>query len=353
MKVYYSSSLWDKRKGLWGRAQKTNWTFEYGGAMSYVPFIYRFPKGIVFDIITILDEIELRQFFEKYEDIEESLTPLERRCAEQEHPYQDISINKIWLNSNQVENGFSASSFINIPWLRQNEELSFVQRKYSHILRETSAFACKRYCVPYPATNSKIKKILRFFKLDKVNKMKFSTYAVERFLPLDIRFTVSVGEKMKELIFSHPATGIEHTIYCYDREPIELPIGPNGNPNIYIMQLMYEIDPALPQGDTLQFGSSMKFTETQNISEDKYMPTSAASIGIIGGADGPTSFFISTKGKEEAVPCGSHGLPLHTCYSIPSFQKEETSYFFLEGINTKDRDSQEFNFQTCAGDDLI
>lgn len=345
MKVYYSSSLWDKGKGFWGRAQKTNWTFEYAGAMSYIPVIYRFPKGIIFDIITILDEIELRKFFEKYEDIEESLTSLERRCVEQEYPYKDIPINKIWIDSNQVEDGFSASSFINIPWIRQNEELSFVQRNYSYILKNSSAFACKRYCVPYPPTNSKMKKILRFFNLDKVNKMRISTYALERFLPLDINFEISAGEQMKELIFSHPGTRIEHTIYCNDVEFIELPIGPDGNPNLYIMQLMYEIDPALPQGDTLQFSSSMQYTETQHISEDKFMPTSVASIGIIGGADGPTSFFISSKEKEESVPCGSNGLPLHSCYSIPSFQKEETSVFFLEGINTKGQDSQEFTFQ--------
>lgn len=345
MKVYYSSSLWVKGKGLWGRAQKTNWTFEYAGAMSYIPVIYRFPKGIVFDVITILDEIELRKFFEKYEDIEESLTSLERRCAEQEHPYQDISINKMWINSNRVEDGFSSSSFINIPWLKQNEELTFVQRKYSDILKDSSAFACKRYCVPYPPTNSKLKRLFRLFNLDKVNEIRMSTYAVERFLPLDIHFEMSASEKMKELIFSHPSTGIEHTIYCHDIEFNEFPIGPDDNPNLYIMQLKYEIDPALPQGDTLQFGSSMQFTETQHISEDKYMPTSAASIGIIGGADGPTSIFISSKEKEEVIPCGFHGLPLHSCYSIPSFQKEETSVFFLEGINTKGQDSQEFTFQ--------
>lgn len=345
MKVYYSSSLWDKGKGLWGWPQKTNWTFEYAGDKSYIPVIYRFPRGIVLDIITILDEIELRKFSAKYEDIEESLTSLQRRCAEQEHPYQDISINKMWINGNEVEDGFSASSFINIPWLHQNKELSFLQRKYSYILKDSSAFACKRYCVPYPPTNSKFKKLLRFFNLDKVNEIRMSTYAVTRFLPLDIHFEMSASEKVKELIFSHPGTGIDHTIYCQDGEFIEIAIGPDDKPNLYIMQLMYEINPALPQGDALQFGSSIQYTATPEISDDKYTPTSAAFIGIIGGADGPTSFFISSKEKEESVACGSHGLPLHTCYSIPSFQKEETSDFFLEGINTKGRDNQEFNFQ--------
>jgi len=57
------------------------------------------------------------------------------------------------------------------------------------------------------------------------------------------------------------------------------------------------------------------------------------------------SVFISSKSKEKAVPCGLHGLPLHNCYSVPSFKKEEISNFVLEGINTKDRESKEYSFQ--------
>src|SRR5690554_1130108 len=102
MKVYYESSIWGKGKGIFGLPQRTNWQFEYAGTKHYIPCIYRFSKGIVFDIITILDETKLRQFFEKYEAIEEKLTPLERRCAEQDHPYQPISVKEIWINGEKV-----------------------------------------------------------------------------------------------------------------------------------------------------------------------------------------------------------------------------------------------------------
>jgi hypothetical protein len=71
MKIYYNSSLWSKGKGLWGWPQRTNWQFEYAGAKRYIPAIYRFSEGIVFDVITILDEARLREFFEKHEAIEE------------------------------------------------------------------------------------------------------------------------------------------------------------------------------------------------------------------------------------------------------------------------------------------
>lgn len=344
MKVYYSSSFWSKGKGLWGLPQRTSWQFEYAGAKRYIPFIYHFSKGIVFDVITILDETKLREFFEKYEDIEETLTPLQKRCVEQEHPYQAVPISKIWINGKQVEGGYSSSGSMSIPWLQQDEKLPPVRSAYSTILKGVTCFACERFCVPYPPADSKFQKLLRFLRLDRVNEIKLSTYPVKRFFPLDIHFEMSVDEKEKEIYFNHPVTGIKHILYFQNAESMQLPIKAGGNRSLYITQLMYEMSPALPQGDTLQFGSSIQYTEKLEMQDDKYRPVSAASIGIIGGADGPTAIYISSKSEKKTVPCGLHGLPLHICYSVPSFQKEDTAYFVLEGINIKDHDSREFNF---------
>lgn len=310
----------------------------------YIPVIYRFSKGIVFDVITIIDETELHKFFEKYEAIEETLTPLHKRCVEQEHPYQSVPISKIWINGKQVEDGYSSSGTISIPWVRKDDELIPVRKGYSFILKDTACFACERFCVPYPPPGSKIQKLLRFLRLDRVNRIKLSTHPVKWFLPLDMHFEMSVDEKEKQLCFNHPVTGIKHTLYFQRAKSMELPIGGGKNRNFYIMQSMYEIEPALPQEDILQFGSSIRYTGIPEISDGKFSPASTSSIGIIGGADGPTSIFISSKVEEKNVPCGLHGLPLHSCYSVPSFQKEEISNFVLDGINTKDRDSKEYNF---------
>ncbi|HHY04504.1 MAG TPA: sodium ion-translocating decarboxylase subunit beta [Thermoanaerobacterales bacterium] len=338
MKVYYNSSMWSKGRGFWGLAQRTNWQFEYAGTKCYIPVIYRFSKGIVFDVITILDETKLRKFLEKYETIEETLTPLQQRCVEQEHPYQAVSISEIWINGKHVEGGYSSSGTMSIPWVQEDDKLAHVQKAYSSILNNVTCFACERFCVPYPPTDSKIQKLLRFLRLDRVNSIKLSTYPVKRFHPLDLHFEMS-DENPKELCFNHPITGIKHTLYFQKSEQFSIKTGKNRN--LYIMQSMYEIEPALPQGDTLQFGNSIQYTEPLN---DEFSSTSAASIGIIGGADGPTAIYISSK-KEKEVSRGLHGLPLHSCLSVPCFQKEETSHFVLEGINTKDLDSKEYNFQ--------
>lgn len=106
------------------------------------------------------------------------------------------------------------------------------------------------------------------------------------------------------------------------------------------MQSMYEIEPALPQGDTLEFDSSIQYTETP---EGKFSPTATSSFGIIGGSCGPTAIFISS--KEKNIPHGLHGLPLCSCFSVPSFEKKDIGCFILEGINTERCDSKEYNFQ--------
>lgn len=346
MKVYYNSGIWCKGKGLWGLPQRVNFQFEYVGAKRHIPVIYRFSKGIVFDVLTILDETKLREFFKKYkayEGIEETLTPLQRRCIEQEHPYQAVPVSEIWINGRQAEDGYSASGGMSVPWAQQDIELTPVRKAYSYILKDTACFACERFCVPYPQTDSKIQKLLRFLRLDRVRRIKLSTYPMQWFFPLDMHFEMSADEKQKELCFTHPVTGEKYTLYFQSAESTELPIKTEGNRSVYIMQSMYEIEPALPQTDMLQFGSSIQYTSIPEISDDKFSPASASSIGIIGGADGPTAVFISSKEKGKTVlPRGLHGLPLHSCLSVPSFCKGKSFHFHLEGINTEVRESKEY-----------
>ncbi|AGL03332.1 hypothetical protein [Desulfoscipio gibsoniae] len=179
-------------------------------------------------------------------------------------------------------------------------------------------------------------------RLDKVNSIKLSTRSVQWFSPLDIHFEMSAKENQKVVCFRHPLTGIKYTLYFQNAEFIEMPLGVDGNRSFYAAQTMYEIEPELPQGDTLQFNSSIQYTGT---TEDRFNPTATSSIGIIGGADGPIAIFVSPAGEEKNVPRGIHGLLLHNCFAIPSFQKDDISHFVLEGINTKICDGKEYNFR--------
>ncbi len=342
MKIYYNSSLWSNDKGFPGLPQRVNWQFEYAGTKRYIPVIYRFPEGIVFDIITVLDEAKLREFFEKYENTEEKLTPLQKRCARQEHPFQAMSIKEIWINGKRVESGYSSSNAVSIPWAQKNNKLMSVQKTYSAILKNTDCFACERFCVPYPETDSKIQRLLCSLRLKRIDSLKLSTHSVQKFYPLNIQFDMLGKEDQKVASFRHPMTGIAHTLYFQKAELVEMPLGANINRSFYAAQSLYEIEPALPKGDGLQFDSSIHFTESR---EDRLGLAAASSVGIIGGASGPTSVFVSKVGGEKEIPRGMHGLPLNICFSVPSFKKDSISHFLLEGINIKKIESKEYNFK--------
>lgn len=343
MKIYYSSSLWDKRKGFCGVPQRVNWQFKYEGNTHHIPVIYRFSKGIVFDVITILDEEKLRSFFEKYEAIEETLTPLERRCAEQEHPYQPLSLKEICIDDKVIKNGYSSSSTVSMPWAKDDYKQTLNLRKaYADILKDTKCFSCHRFCLPYPNADSKIQKMLRLFRLNKIKKLKFSTEAITKFFPLDIHFNMSDQESPKEITFVHPKTGIEHKLYFQNPESVEIPLSEEKNHSFYAMQTMYEIEPALSQGDYLAFDTSTQYIEPP---EGRFSPTAAGAIGIIGGSCGPTAIFAASDNKEEKIPCGLHGLPLHSCFSVPNFNKEDNMDFVIEGIHIRSCEGKAYSFQ--------
>lgn len=338
MKVRYNANFQEKQKGPAGVMQRVNWRIEHLGKTYHIPVVYRFPKGLVFDVITILDEEKMRAFTDRYESCENRLTPMERRCAEQEHPGQPLPIQAILINGRRVEGGYSASCVISIPWLRQEDQVKPLRKAYTSLLKDASCFACERFCVPYPAAESKFRNWLRFFRLEKIRSMTLSTRPVHRFHPVDLSFELSAGEAQKEVSFVHPQTGFKHTLSLQAWEPVVIP-HPGLDQTLYFAQARYEIMPSLPAGQYLQFNSSFHYTEKpkNRLSPSK---TSAAAIGIIGGSCGPTAI-IGPAGAGEA-PVGSHGLPLHHCFSVPSFTQEEPWRFVLEGIQSLMAESREY-----------
>ena len=140
MKVYYNSSLWDKSKGIPGRSQKINWEFEENGLRRIIPTIYHFSKGIVFDLITIIDG-EFQFLINM--NIEEDLSRW--TIIRTGTPLSKVDIKEIWINGIKVEEGSSSGSFYII---KKDDELS-VKEAYSHILKNVLVSTVS-YLVPYP-----------------------------------------------------------------------------------------------------------------------------------------------------------------------------------------------------------
>lgn len=340
MRVHYTSSLWEKGRGFPGLPQRTGWQFEHAGARRIIPAVYRFTRGVVFDILTPLNKDELRAYYEKYESAVDQLTTLQQRCARQEHPYQSVPVREIWIDGKQAAGGWSASGIVSIPWARPGEEPAPVRRAYASVVGDSSCFALERYCVPYPAADTAGQRLLRFFRLSRVREMKLTTGPEHRFTPLEIQFELSGGEGAKEIGFTHPGTGNAHTLNFRMAEVLEMPLGMGDSLKTYAATAEYEMVPALPPGDTLQFGGG-SYCEKR----DGDICSPAASIGIIGGTDGPTALFVASGRTEGAAVRGPHGLPLHRCLSVPAFQREESWRFVIESVSTTVCDGKEFSFR--------
>jgi hypothetical protein len=341
MKVHYTSSLWSEEKGACGSIQKTNWQFEHLGLKRCIPCIYHFRDGIVFDLLTLLDTDKLKACFEKYAKIEDKLMPIERQCAEQEHPYQEMNIHEIWIDGHKIEEGYSSTAATSMPFARENSELLPVQKAYRSILDETVCFNCHRFCVPYPKTGSAMQKLLRALHLGRINTLKLITHEQRRFYPILLRFTLSDEDSRKTVGFVHPVTKRTHNLYLQLDEAIEIPQDGDGKQPFYSFAASYEIEPPLQQNERLQFDSSISYTLQQT---DDFLPTASSFIGIIGGADGPTAIFATEKGVNN-TPCGSHGLLLHTCFSTITLEKSQTAHFIIQGLDTKTGDSVIYKFK--------
>ena len=338
MKVYWEAD--GKKRGVPGRAQHIGLNFEYGGKQRCIPVLYRFPEGIVFDLLTVLDEAELRAFHEKYQGVEETLSPVQQRAVEDEHPFQSVPINSIVFNGKQPLGGWSSTCSYHIPWMEDHAKLTKEAGAYVSQLNGASCFACERYTFPlYSDRISILGRLWRWLFPEQISGIEIEAGKTARFLPVELSFTLPRDfTEVHTETFRHPQTQTLYTMYfqSVNHEEVKIP-DDMGTRALYIAQISYEIDPALPEGDSLQFCNSIQW---EPVEADGVTAQSASSIGIIGGSDGPTSILVGPNSPE--MPRGIHGLPLHSCFAKPSAKAEPTVSVILEGINAKWLDAETF-----------
>ena len=353
MKVYFDSSLRTGAKGLPGLRQRTGWRFAHLGRELLIPAVYRFPQGLVFDLLIPLDEEALRAFYEKYQDLEEASGVLERQI-EQENPCKALELRELWVNGARCE-GWSYSFSPRLPegFQEPSGELEPVVKAYRAALAGRAYFGCQRVCVPIPA-ESRWQRLCRRLHPPKIRSLRLVTEAVERFCPMKIQFTIRPEEategwsRTEQLV--HPVTGETHTLWF---QSAETQVVKRSQPVLYLTSVSYEVEPPLGEGERLQFDSSIQYRPPR---ENQFQPQAmndvlvagldpapeAASIGIIGGADGPTAIFCAS--REAVQNCGAHGLPLHTAFARPSLKPGQPAEVLLEGLTIPVAPSREFHF---------
>lgn len=117
MQVYFDTSLWLSKKGRPCKVrQDTDAVFTEGGLTRCVPTVYCFKQGIIFDILTVVKESDMVEYFEKYKGWEkkaDSLSDTQVQKIMQENPYQNVALKGIWLNGEKEQDiSFSSTGYL-------------------------------------------------------------------------------------------------------------------------------------------------------------------------------------------------------------------------------------------------
>ncbi|NLY95988.1 MAG: sodium ion-translocating decarboxylase subunit beta [Clostridiaceae bacterium] len=314
MNVYFNANFHDREKGIRGKPQHTEYRFEYGGYDRYIPVIYRFPAGIVFDVITVLDP--------------------SKPHTEQGGTYPYLRIKEAGINGNPAGPSISSAFRVFMPD-ENNKTGQDLKKAYNRILRDNALFSCERFCVSYKA--SLFRKMMRFIKPEKIKRLQIAVVPHEVIYPLDIRFSLRKWEE-KSVDFVHPGTKKKHRIFIKDLEQMNIPLTENGE-SVSFFRAFYGVEPSLSEKEVLLFNN--RYEPNGAFPYDKYDKASA--IGIIGGADGPVSVFVSTKRKENRNGIKEESR-LKECFSMFSSEPKDSASFHIDGLLRLETDERIYDF---------
>lgn len=305
-KVYFSGNFWGHKKGE--RCCKeipVNREFLWNGEKCCIPAVYTNTKGIVVDFCKEVPAAKIQAFFTKWKLIEEregvvierEFTEEERHQIEQENPFTWDFRPYIYVNGKELEHGHGCS----VSWNPCLQEAAVIREMEAEAAVEHYGLDLKqgwriwRFMFQW---RTKTKPVLR----DICMELKSS--------PVEISGPRFVVEKAgDEVRFPHPITGTEHVLKVMEFSEQTMEKDPFPERQMewpgHFKQLKYTLTPELPDGKIRIFdcaGSDVpkkRLAADGNVSDRKDQSGSgAAAIGIIGGADGPTSIFIAEKVRE-------------------------------------------------------
>ena len=317
---------------LWGREQTIDYAFDAVGSRRIVGALYRFPEGVIMDILTPIDEVRIRAFYDQYESNEDQLSPGQRRVAGQNNPYQSMPIQSISIDGTKPDS-FSSTTLYHMPWLGDERTLTKEARAYSKKLNGATCFVCDRITIPLNESRiSAFAYAAKWLCAKPIEQITMQMHGTQFFSPLELSFDLlNPFTNSKQESFVHPITQLTHTITFIEAEQIEIAQPMFGNAPIYFSQVSYEIDPELPEGESLLFSSTGAMPWHTSDPFDESNEASVAAIGIIGGSDGPTMILVPNRERNNCMQ-DDRGRNIYECLSVPSNTNDEHIHLALDGI---------------------
>lgn len=302
-KVTYDGGFWSN-DGQAGQEITVDKAFRWGDENWFVPAVYLCSKGLVMDFCVEKDPADITAFIQKWD-----------LGNEDAHHYSNDLQDQI-RQDNPLEIRFDAQVRINGQKLRQDHGCGLswipdaclpegVQQRMPEVIQimthygldQNKAWSLQRRSFRWknhevPDLQSLRVKLIRSAK-------RFGAEPFE---------TPAVGESV---IITHPVYHTNYTLTVLEAEQTQLPSHAFGQDEMeypsHCMTMAYTIEPDISQREFMlqDCCDSDRPRRKTHKPDPENMSAEAIAIGIIGGADGPTAFFVGTSKPNQRVSCSS------------------------------------------------
>ncbi len=300
-KVYFEHGFRNAgKKGRAGKEIAVGKQFVWAGHEWLVPAIYSCGKGLVVDFCMRVEAEEFQDFMDKWDlDVEneadKQFSKEEQMLIDLDNPYC-INFNPwIVLNGKELRSSRGTGmTYYPLAPEGHNAELNLVMEHYG--LDETAGWLLWRSYFPW---NTVRKPQMKTFEI--VMKQQKAAIPGPHFRVDGAGDTVNL---------THPVSGKEYTLTVQEYSKQEMDFGRVPNQDFeyptHCYQMVYTTTPEMESG-TMTIMDCAEGDRPRQKKHDPYHPVAVASIGIIGGADGPTAIIYGNSSEQGrlSVACSS------------------------------------------------
>ena len=296
--VYYDGNFWGHHgQEEPGRELPVGKTFPWGEGTGYVPAVYVCGQGLAADICISAPAAQVDDFVAACLAAE---TEEEQEALVQKHPLGLDLGGQAEINGRRIRSHHGCG----LTWLPHppegEENSAEAARALGHYgLDPSLGWAIRRMCFPWPDGQ----------RPAALGTLGLTLEPEEREVP-GPAFTAEPGRAVE---FTHPVTGTRHVLTVEEREHGQLPEAALAHlPKDCDYPRWYEtvtcaVEPALP-GEKPALRDRSRGDRPRRQPVPRGTGDGPAAVGIIGGADGPTAFYLGGKPGDDRTLCGCSGL---------------------------------------------
>lgn len=303
-KVTFEGNFWSRGiRERGGLEVPVNREFNWSGKRWLVPAVYSCAKGLVLDCCVRVEPEDIRAFIDKWkldreDDDLSCFTKEDRMRIEAENPLSLRFRARVKSDGKELKSHHGCGTYYNpcaVEFMPSELDAKWLVEYYG--LDPSFGWVIWRDCFPWKGRRPK-----------EITSLSITLTPELTDIP-GPRFTVNApGDTFS---FDCPLTGQTHTLTVQDIEHQDLPADRMAFSDMelprHCLAMSYTLAPELPR-DAFQLSDSAESDQPRpKQTPDNFVPASAASIGIIGGANGPTAIILGGRGQ---------GVPRTVCSSL-------------------------------------